>query len=117
MPRDHFVRIAHRRQVVSLVPLDQQLQVSEQLLFLGVAQGDTEFGGTAGQFVGVRRGDDTHQALCSSWRPLLRFFRWIISSDTAAGVTPGMREAWPSVDGLAWDSLCWISLERPAIAE
>jgi len=44
----------------------------------------------------------------------LRRFRWISRTDTAAGVIPGKREAWPRVSGLAAASFWRTSLERPA---
>ncbi|OMP13082.1 hypothetical protein COLO4_02314 [Corchorus olitorius] len=91
VPRDHLVGIAHRGEVVGLVPLDQQVQVAQQALFHGDGQRHAERLGALAQFVGLNRAG--HQALCSRLRPALRFFRWISSSETAAGVTPGMREA------------------------
>ncbi|MNG20825.1 hypothetical protein D3C84_1051150 [compost metagenome] len=66
MARHHFVRVAHRGQVVSLVPLDQQGQVGEQLLLRLRCQFDSELLRATGQFVGVALGDEGHQAVCSS---------------------------------------------------
>ena len=63
------------------------------LLLLRLAEGNAECGCTFEQFVHVMWGWDGHQALCSSERPAPRFFRWISSSEMAAGVTPGMRDA------------------------
>ena len=50
-------------------------------------------------------GDLGHQALASRVWLALRFFRWISSREMAAGVTPGMRPAWPSVSGRVLPSL------------
>ena len=41
------------------------------------------------------------------------FFKWISNSDTAAGVTPGILDAWPMVAGLCCCSFCRTSLDRP----
>ncbi len=111
VPRNHLVRIAHRGQVVGLVPLDQQVRVAQQPFLHRGGEHHTQGLGALAQFVGLNRAG--HQALCSRLRPALRFFRWISSSETAAGVTPGMREACPRVSGRAWASLCWISLDSP----
>ncbi|MCY1537234.1 hypothetical protein D9M68_727230 [compost metagenome] len=115
MTRDHFVRIAHRGQVVGLVPFDQQRQVGEQLFLLQGRNFNAQLKGALRQFFGMPSGHQRHQALCSSWRPAPRFFRWISSREIAAGVTPGIREAWPSVSGRVLPSLCWISLDKPEI--
>lgn len=49
--------------------------------------------------------------------PRSRRLAWIsmytLTSDTAAGVTPGMREAWPMVRGLILVSFSCISRESP----
>ncbi len=45
--------------------------------------------------------------------PPLRFFRCTSRIDTATGVTPGMRPAWPRVAGRTSRSLCRTSCDRP----
>ena len=45
--------------------------------------------------------------------PPLRFFRCTSRIDTAAGVTPGMRPAWPTVAGRTSASFCRTSCDRP----
>ena len=41
------------------------------------------------------------------------FFRYTRSKDTAAGVTPGMRDACPRVSGRCAESFCATSFDRP----
>jgi hypothetical protein len=45
-----------------------------------------------------------------------RFFKWIKSSEIAAGVTPAMRDAWPKVSGLNWLSFCLTSNDKACTA-
>ena len=40
-------------------------------------------------------------------------FKWIMSKDTAAGVTPGIRPAWPSVSGRSRASFSPTSADKP----
>ena len=73
-----------------------------------------------------------HGANCTPWRQatqdvsayryalrrtISRFFRWISNNDTAAGVTPGNRDAWPMVPGRAASSFWQTSLDKPRIPE
>jgi hypothetical protein len=53
--------------------------------------------------------------LTGSARPATRsrFLRWISSSETAAGVMPGIRAAWPSVAGRCSIRRCRTSFDRP----
>src|ERR1700761_4212957 len=44
---------------------------------------------------------------------MLRFFRWMIRMEMAAGVTPGKRPACPTVSGRASVSFWRTSFERP----
>ncbi|MNH96864.1 hypothetical protein D3C73_495460 [compost metagenome] len=48
MTRDHFIRITHGGEVVSLVPFDQQGQIIQQLRVLGFCQRDAKLAGTCG---------------------------------------------------------------------
>ncbi|MNJ67274.1 hypothetical protein D3C77_634330 [compost metagenome] len=116
MARDHFVGIAHRREVVGLVPFDQQGQVGEQLGLLLFTERYAQLGSALDQFFGMASGHGGHQAVCSRLWPAPHFFRWISSREMAAGVTPGIREACPRVSGRACVSLWVISLDRPEIA-
>ncbi|MNK96798.1 hypothetical protein D3C87_1170990 [compost metagenome] len=45
---NHFVRITHGGEVVSLVPFDQQGQITQQLCVLGFCQRDAKLAGTCG---------------------------------------------------------------------
>ena len=42
-----------------------------------------------------------------------RFFRWISRIETAAGVMPGTRDAWPSVAGRTAARFCRASFDNP----
>eukprot|EP01133_Synstelium_polycarpum_P009524 gene9523-11144_t len=48
MAGDHFVRVTHRSEVVSLVPFDQQGQITQQQLVLGFGQVDAKLASTCG---------------------------------------------------------------------
>ena len=100
---DGLFRIAQRGQVVGLVPLEEQVAEREQLLLCNVGQIQSESGEAR------READRAHAAWDKLWR-----LRWMNSSETAAGVMPWMREAWPMVCGLCSASFCLTSLESPA---
>src|SRR5690606_38194919 len=107
----HFRRIAHGRQVVGLVPVLQLLQVTQQ----------------HGNAVAIRlhpKGfEDLFQALLESgesgidhaaWRPRACRFRCTSSSETAAGVTPDIRAACPTVAGREVSRRWRTSVDKPA---
>ena len=48
MARNHFVRVTHSREVVSLIPFDQQGQIRQQLLMLVFSQRDAQLACTCG---------------------------------------------------------------------
>ncbi len=66
-----------------------------------------------GQF-GYEARNSRNQALRRSFMP--RFLRCTSSSEMAAGVTPGIRAAWPRVWGLTCVSFWRTSLDRPRTA-
>jgi len=59
MVREHFRRIAHRRQVINLVPLGEQVQVGEQPGGLLLRERQAQRLRACCQFSGPRRGHGT----------------------------------------------------------
>ena len=57
-----------------------------------------------------------NQAATAGRRNWPIFFRCTSSSDTAGGVMPAMRLAWPTVSGRCWASLARTSLLSPAMS-
>src|SRR6185503_2396252 len=102
---------ADRAQVVGLVPLEQQAHQLQQLL-VGV-RFEAELAHTAGElFVEARHRQRPAHAAVSRARPTPRL-RCTSKREIAAGVTPEMRDAWPTVSGRCWLSFCWTSIESP----
>lgn len=89
----HVGGVAHRRQVVDPVPLEQQIEVGQQALDLPLVQRQAKRLRAGAE----RRTLRVHQAASAAPPPAKPlkppFFRWISSSEMAAGVTPLMRLA------------------------
>lgn len=103
--------VAQRSQVVNLVPFQNQRGVGQKLFALAVIQAQPERRRALAQLpIGTHSPTccDSAAAFCAKARcPPLR--KWIISSEIAAGVTPEMREASPSVSGRCLASFCRTS--------
>jgi len=107
----HLLRLAHRRQVVDLVPPGQQVQIGQQLVDPPIVQRQAQGLHPGAQCQRLRM----HQAASAAVpaKPLKPpFFRWISSSETAAGVTPLIRLAWPRVSGRCRLSFCRTSIDN-----
>ncbi len=92
-----------RREVQLPVPANKKLIVSLQLGNLGIRERD----------VGI---DSRVQQICElAHAAELARLRYTSSTAMAAGVTPGILPAWPSVAGCTRSSLSWISRESPGI--
>ena len=108
---EHLLGVAYGREVVNLVPLLQQRHEFHQAGKLRVAQPECQRLGPCTQALHQHI---AHAATPSSVRakPLKPpFFRCTISSEIAAGVTPEMREACPSVSGRCFCSFCRTSID------
>ena len=110
----HFLRVAHGRQVVDLVPLLQQGQKLHQLRKLRGGQLQPHRSRTFLQaclqgFGGGCTHAATSPSACAAFKAKSLkppFFRCTMSSEMAAGVIPVMRDAWPSVSG-RWRVSAW----------
>ena len=99
---DHLQRIVDPGEVVGAVPFRKEREEFEQARDLSRLGGQAEGLQTPGEFMLRLRAagvGHSRQAVRRSSQP--RFFRWISSSEIAAGVTPGMRAACASVAGQA----------------
>ena len=118
----HLRRIAQRCQVVRGIPLAQQRQVAHEQCERAFGQVQAEGRSvlpqrhklSAGRNVRPGHAASSPAGRCSlAAKPLKRpFFKCTSSSEIAAGVTPAMREAWPSVCGRWRLSFCrtsWLS--------
>src|SRR6476646_3716289 len=101
-----FSGFANRREVVGAVPLFQQFHVSHEQSLGPLRELKPELG-----YAPVKRVPRCHAVLCSTvLKPRLRCTS---SREIAAGVTPEMRAAWPTVRGRWRSSFCWTSTESP----
>ena len=99
--------LAQRAQVIDPVPFEQPIGVVEQGLLLCRAQAQLQ----GVQAVAQARGERVAHAAPVAAKSRLRLrLRWISSSEIAAGVTPDMRAAWPSVSGRCFESFCRTSM-------
>ena len=115
--RQHLGRVAHGGQVVNLVPLGEQIEIRQQLRVLRGRETQAKRSGAFGQALLLRV---AHAALATAGatpvKPLKPpFFKWISSKEMAAGVTPLMRPACPSVSGRCFCSFCRTSMDRAGI--
>src|SRR5690606_11352980 len=106
MVRNHGCGIADGREVVDAVPFLEQPDIVHQRVELLVAQGQIEGAHARRKNVPLAHAAER----CAL--PVARF-RWTSSNDSAAGVTPWMRAAWPIVSGRCSFSFCWTSADRP----
>src|SRR6185369_2780979 len=94
-----------------LVPLEDKCAVGQQALALNVGQRQTQRGRAFAQQLLLAHSaagiSASSVSRANAWCPPFR--RWIISSEMAAGVTPEMREAMPSVSGRCLASFCRTS--------
>jgi hypothetical protein len=108
----HRERIAQRGQVVGLVPLRHQRDIGEQPLARIRFHRQTELSRAA-----LERLTRGHAVLIDGVSlPCALRFRCTARSEIAAGVTPEIRPAWPSVCGRCAASFWRTSTERPRTA-
>src|SRR5215475_3352117 len=95
MMRHHPITLADGRQVVDTIPLFEEIEVALEALDLRLAQCKSE------RVDAARERGFAHAALCSVRAVLFapRRFKCTSNSEIAAGVTPAMRDAWPTVSG------------------
>jgi hypothetical protein len=92
--RDHLGSIADRREIVRAVPFLEQRDVGEQLPLRRTINGETKVVDARAQRIG--HAERCRLSVGNCLKPRLRCTR---SRATAAGVTPEMRAACPSVSG------------------
>ena len=110
--REHFLRVTHGRQVVHLVPLLQQREELQQTQELRIVQPQRQRLGTRAQALHQHIAHATTPSSART-KPLKPpFFRCTNNSEIAAGVTPEIREAWPSVSGRCFCSACRTSIDN-----
>src|SRR5262245_5473130 len=109
MMRHHPVTLADGSQVVDAIPLFEEIEIALEAFDLRLAQRDPE------RLDAARERGFAHAALCSVRAALFapRRFKCTSNSEIAAGVTPAMRDAWPTVSGRCCASFCCTSIERP----
>ena len=116
MMRQHRRRVAHRRQVVDLVPLEDERAVGQQLLAsarsLSARPSAAAPSRSASSWLIRRSCGGFGRRVAARRRDAPPFRRWISSSEMAAGVTPEMREARPRVSGRCLLSFCRTSKLR-----
>src|SRR5699024_4786198 len=105
----HLRRLSHGSQIECPIPFDQKLKIGQQPI---------------GQ-VGLRQTQLVHASqqqrscLCCHYHALCRsrpcFFRCTSSSETAAGVTPGTRDACPKVSGRCCCRISRSAFDNPSI--
>src|SRR5512135_2191577 len=111
MQHDHLLRFAHRSEVVHAVPLREELEVARELRGRAVRQLQVHRADALSDLRFERHAAPSPAA--STWA--LRRLRCTSRSEMAAGVTPWMREACPTVSGRWCASFCRTSLESPRI--
>src|SRR5476651_1285682 len=108
MQDHHLLGLADRGEVVHAIPPRNELEVLLETLALRGRQLDCH----RRESVGDRRCEAHALFSCVSSRSARRF-RCTRRSEIAAGVTPWMRAAWPTVSGRCCVSFCCTSFDSP----
>ena len=124
MAGDNLCRVFRAGEVVGPVPFHEEGKITEK--FGEKIRGAGAIQGLEARLEGfgqVRGGADGRGGWGSGWVQAVfavsavfsavRFLRWMSSKERAAGVIPGMREAWAILWGRVAASFCRASLDRP----
>ena len=112
MQHHHLVGLADRGEVVHAIPLRDEVEIARELLHGAVGQLELHRRDTRADLLRERHARPS----CTTGAASARRLRCTSSSEIAAGVTPWMRAACPTVSGRCCASFCATSFERPRIA-
>src|SRR6185437_3762239 len=116
----HLRPLPDRREVVDAIPFRQQIEIKRESRACpgGKRARNRQSGRWRESALGLCQRRARHldgvsaRRTVSSARGKPRF-KCTSRSDTAAGVTPDSRAAWPRVSGLRALSFCWTSIDNP----